>query len=62
MKAEARIKGAELLEAIDLFRPISSQTGTRIIAPPMPSMPPTKPPAKPSIIALFKKLEDILSY
>jgi len=48
------MRGAELLEATFLSMPISNQAGTRMIAPPIPNDPPVKPPANPSIIALFK--------
>ncbi len=53
MNADAKIKGPVLLEAMFLSIPIDSQAGTSIIAPPIPSIPPVKPPAKPRIIALF---------
>jgi hypothetical protein len=61
MNADARIKGPVLLEAIFVSIPIYSHAGTRIIAPPIPSKPPVKPPENPRIMAFFKKDVDILS-
>jgi hypothetical protein len=56
IKAELIIKGAELLEAMLLSIPIYNQAGTNIIAPPIPNIPPVKPPAKPKIIAFLEKV------
>ena len=61
MKAEERISGAELADTMVLSMPISSQAGTRIMAPPIPSMPPAKPPQKPNSSAFFMYPSDILS-
>lgn len=55
MKDEARINGAELPDTTALSIPIYSHTGTWIMAPPIPSIPPANPPAKPTIRALFIK-------
>lgn len=62
MKAEERIRGAELAETMDLLIPISNHAGTRIIAPPIPNIPPAKPPQKPNNKAFFIYPSDILSY
>jgi hypothetical protein len=61
MNADARIKGPVLLDAIFLSIPIDNHAGTRMIAPPIPSIPPVKPPAKPNIIPFFNDYSDILS-
>lgn len=57
--AEERISGAELLEATVFSMPIYNHAGTNIIAPPIPSIPPIKPAAKPSIIDLCIDFFDI---
>ena len=55
MKAEQNIKGGEVLTATLRFIPIYSHPGTKIIAPPNPSKPPTNPPPNPNAIAILVK-------
>ena len=61
IKAEVKIKGAVLLVAMSLSIPNSSQTGIRRIEPPIPSIPPIHPAAKPIKRALLKYFKLTLS-
>lgn len=54
MKADAKIKGPVLLDAMFLSIPIYNQAGTRMIAPPIPKSPPAKPPENPKIMAFLR--------
>ena len=59
IKAEKNIKGPELEVAIVLSIPEFNHTGTRIIAPPNPSVPPITPAAKPQSM-LFHIFPDVI--
>ena len=61
MRAEKKIKGGDELVAFYLSIFELSQTGTKIIAPPSPRVPPISPAAKPEIIQFHIFLSFILS-
>jgi hypothetical protein len=62
MKADVKMRGAVLLVAMSLSMPLSSQTGIRMIEPPIPSIPPMQPAQNPTTRELLKYFNDILSY
>lgn len=54
VKAELKITGPELQDAVSLSILRFSQPGTKIIPPPIPSVPPKTPVKNPNNRSLFK--------
>jgi hypothetical protein len=61
-KDEKNTSEGDVLTTFYLSIPKFNQTGTRIIAPPNPKAPPTKPAAKPDKIDLHNFFSFILSF